>query len=149
MSTLKRKSGNQLAGSDPKKPKVNASITSFFGGPKPAAASGKAAGPAGVASASAAAQAPPLAFDKQKWLAKLTDEQRGLLELEIDTLHESWLAHLRDEITTKEFLELKRFLHREAAAGKKVFPPREDIYSWYGVPRRKDMPPPKMMILYS
>lgn len=64
-------------------------------------------------------------------MASLTDEQRGLLQLEIDTLHESWLAELKDEIVTKEFLDLKRFLDREATAGTKIFPPREDIYSWY------------------
>lgn len=62
----------------------------------------------------------------------MTDEQKQLLKLEIDTLDSSWLAHLKDEIVTKEFLDLKRFLDREAAAGKKIFPPRGDIYSWYG-----------------
>lgn len=63
-------------------------------------------------------------------MASLTDEQRDLLKLEIDTLDESWLAQLKTEIVSKEFLDLKRFLNREAAAGKKIFPPREDIYSW-------------------
>lgn len=61
----------------------------------------------------------------------MTDEQKELLKLEIDTLDPSWLAHLKDEIMSKEFLDLKRFLDREAGAGKKIFPPREDIYSWY------------------
>jgi len=70
-------------------------------------------------------------FDKKKWAAKLTAEQKELLKLEIDTLHESWFAVLKDEILSKEFLELKRFLAREEKAGKKIFPPPEDVYSWY------------------
>ena len=126
MSTLKRKAAASAPGSDAKKPKQNTSITSFFGAPKPAA------GSAGTASSSGAASEPAAPkFDKEKWAAGLTPEQRTLLKLEIDTLHESWLAHLKDEITTKEFLELKRFLDRETAAGKKWFPPKEDVYSWW------------------
>jgi uracil-DNA glycosylase len=69
-------------------------------------------------------------FNKAAWVEKLTDEQKELLKLEIDTLHESWLAHLKDELVTKEFLDLKRFLKQEEQAGKKIFPPKEDIYSW-------------------
>src|SRR4051794_41015602 len=60
-------------------------------------------------------------FDKEAWVAKLTDEQKELLKLEIDTLHESWLAHLKDEMLTKDFLDLKRFLRAEEKAGKKIF----------------------------
>lgn len=121
MSTLKRKAGSQNSG-DAKKPKQqNASITSFFGAPKATA---------GASSAALPSDAPAPKFDKAKWVASLTSEQQYLLKLEIETLHESWLAHLKDEITTKEFLDLKRFLDREAAQGKKVFPPKEDIYSW-------------------
>ena len=67
-------------------------------------------------------------------MAKLTDEQKKLLKLEIDTLHESWLGPLKDEITKPEFLELKRFLAREAESGKKIFPPSADVYSWYPTP---------------
>jgi uracil-DNA glycosylase len=127
MSTLKRKAGAE-AGAEPKKAKQG-SIMSFFGAPKPSPTAG-----GGSATNNAAAAAPeqaPLKFDKAKWAASLTPEQRKLLQLEIDTLHESWLALLKDELVTKEFLELKKFLDREAAAGKKVFPPREDVYSWY------------------
>jgi uracil-DNA glycosylase len=93
------------------------SITSFFGAPKPKVGEAKAP----VASK----------FDKEAWVAKLTDEQKELLKLEIDTLHESWLAVLKDEVVTKEFLDLKKFLKQEIASGKKVFPPMEDVYSWY------------------
>ncbi|KAK1975665.1 uracil-DNA glycosylase [Colletotrichum cereale] len=120
MSTLKRKAGT-LSAVDNKKPKQDGSITSFFGAPKPVA---KAVG-------AAAPEAPTAAkFDKAKWVAGLTAEQKELLQLEIDTLHESWLALLKDEVTSKEFLELKRFLNRESDAGKKWFPPKEDVYSW-------------------
>lgn len=112
MSTLKRKAAPG-AGPDAKKPKQNGTLTSFFTAPKGAAA------------------APPAPkFNKEKWAAGLSDEQRQLLKLEIDTMDESWLSVLKDEIVTKEFLELKRFLDREDKAGKKVFPPKEDIYSW-------------------
>lgn len=118
MSTLKRKAGTTSSGNDTKKPRANGNIASFFGAaPKPAATS---AAPAALS----------VKFDKEKWIAGLTPEQKGLLQLEIDTLDESWLAHLKDDVTTKEFLDLKRFLNREAAAGKKVFPPKQDVYSW-------------------
>lgn len=102
------------------------SITSFFGQPKPAAGGAAAtAASKGVQGSTVAAK-----FDKEAWVAKLTDEQKELLKLEIDTLHESWLAHLKDEVKTPEFLNLKRFLQKEVASGKKVFPPMEDVYSW-------------------
>ncbi|KAH7155429.1 uracil-DNA glycosylase-like protein [Dactylonectria estremocensis] len=114
MSTLKRKAASAANGGDAKKPKANGSIASFFGAaPKPAA-------PA----------TPVVKFDKAKWVASLTEEQKDLLKLEIDTLDESWLAHLKDDVTTKEFLDLKRFLNRESSAGRKWFPPKEDVYSW-------------------
>lgn len=118
MSTLKRKAGTTAPNSDAKKPKVNGNIASFFGAaPKPTT------GPASTA-------APAAKFDKEKWVAGLTAEQKELLQLEIDTLHESWLAHLKDDLTTKEFLDLKRFLQRETDSGRKWFPPPEDVYSW-------------------
>ncbi|KUI54726.1 Uracil-DNA glycosylase [Cytospora mali] len=134
MSSIKRKAAAQFAGSDPKKPKQNASITSFFGAPKssPTAAANSvksSLASSSPVSAGVAESATPK-FDKAKWVATLTDEQKQLLRLEIDTLDPTWLAHLKDEIVTKEFLDLKRFLDREASAGKKIFPPREDIYSW-------------------
>ncbi|KAK1970634.1 uracil-DNA glycosylase [Colletotrichum eremochloae] len=120
MSTLKRKAGT-LSAADTKKPKQDGSIMSFFGAPKSVA----------KASSADAPEAPPAAkFDKAKWVAGLTAEQKELLQLEIDTLHESWLALLKDEVTSKEFLDLKRFLNRESDAGKKWFPPKEDVYSW-------------------
>lgn len=116
--SLKRKAV-ELA-SDAKKPKVNASITSFFGAPKP-----KPGAPAAATSSVAAN------FDKEAWVNKLTDEQKDLLTLEIDTLHESWLPHLKDVLISPQFLELKRFLKKELASGKTVYPPMKDVYSWF------------------
>ncbi|KAI8961948.1 uracil-DNA glycosylase [Daldinia sp. FL1419] len=124
MSSTKRKSEGLAAGDANKKPKVNASITSFFGAPKSSPSSSPAkAGDAGPS-------APPLKFDKDKWVAGLTLEQKRHLQLEIQTLDPSWLVHLKDEITSPEFIELKKFLESEVKSNKKVFPPREDVYSW-------------------
>ncbi|OAA46848.1 uracil-DNA glycosylase [Metarhizium rileyi] len=119
MSTLKRKGETLTKGAEAKKSKTNGSIASFFSSPKHAAGN-----------ALSASAAPAVKFDKQKWLASLTAEQKQLLKLEIETLHDSWLAHLKDDITTKDFLELKKFLDRETKAGRKWFPPKEDVYSW-------------------
>ena len=118
MSTLKRKADGQ-AGAEVKKPKQDASIMSFFGGGTP-----KAQGASGDQPAASK-------FDKQKWVSRLTEEQRELLDLEISTLHESWLSVLKDELVTREFLELKRFLQRETQAGRHWYPPQKDVYSWY------------------
>ncbi|KAL1888684.1 uracil DNA glycosylase [Sporothrix stenoceras] len=153
MASLKRKAGADLAASiDPKKakqkPGQQSSLMSFFGGPKGAPG---ASSPATTRSASTNASSsnkaggaakPGLApaqpeffqsqskFDKAKWVAKLTKEQQQLLKLEIDTLGESWLAVLKDELVTPSFLDLKRFLSREHTAGRKIFPPPQDVYSW-------------------
>jgi uracil-DNA glycosylase len=123
MSSLKRKAGGAPS-FDAKKPKQDGNIASFFGAPKVTPAAN------GAAKAASAPEPAAPSFDKAKWVAGLTDEQKQLLKLEIDTLHESWLALLKDDVTSREFLELKRFLAKEADSGKKVFPPKEDIYSW-------------------
>ena len=163
---LKRKAGD-IATSTAKKPKANATITSFFSSPsstaKPAAAASAAsstipssspttvlddasqksiastaATTASIFTSSAAgvpapaeAAAPLPKFDKGKWVEKLTAEQKDLLALEIASLDESWLSQLKDEIVTKDFLDLKRFLKKEHESGKKIFPPAADVYSWY------------------
>ena len=57
-----------------------------------------------------------------------------MLKLEIDTLDPSWLAALKDEIVTPGFLELKRFLQKEIDSKQKIYPPLEDVYSWYFFP---------------
>ncbi|PQE20325.1 hypothetical protein CJF30_00001659 [Rutstroemia sp. NJR-2017a BBW] len=125
--SLKRKAAT-AATNDAKKPKANGSITSFFGPPKVVSSTTKTAG----AGAEATEPAPAASrFDKEKWVATLTDEQKELLALEIETLHDSWLAVLKEEILTKEFLELKKFLNKEWEGSVKIFPPKEDIYSCY------------------
>lgn len=118
-TTLKRKAGAATDANDAKKPKSNGNIASFFGAPK-AAANGAGSAP----------EAPTPKFDKEKWVASLTPEQKELLQLEINTLDVSWLAHLKEEVTSREFLDLKRFLKAETQAKKKWFPPAEDVYSW-------------------
>ncbi|KAI9834945.1 MAG: hypothetical protein M1819_002668 [Sarea resinae] len=127
-ATLKRKAAD-LAAADAKKPKANASITSFFSAPKAAAST---SAPNNASSNTSASSMPALPkFNKEAWVAKLTPEQRDLLKLEIDTLHESWLAHLKEEVVSKEFLALKKFLKEEIEVQKKtVYPPLEDVYSW-------------------
>jgi uracil-DNA glycosylase len=114
-----KRSANHLAGPavDSKKSKSNGSITSFFVAPKAKPGESK---PATTSSS----------FNKEKWVASLTPEQKELLQLEIDTLDESWLAQLRDEVVTPEFLSLKRFLSKEKQSGAKIFPPENEIYSW-------------------
>ena len=123
MASIKRKA-EDLGPTDAKKPKANASITSFFGQPKPnpsTSSTNPAKGPTEPA---------PATFDKDAWVASLKPDHKELLKLEIETLHESWLSVLKDEITTSSFLSLKRKLKEEIDSGKKVFPPADDIYSW-------------------
>ncbi|KAF7155026.1 hypothetical protein CNMCM5623_005234 [Aspergillus felis] len=105
---------------DAKKPKANGSITSFFGAPKPRPVDVK----------TLTVSTPSSNFNKDKWVASLTPEQQELLRLEIDTLHESWLSKLKEELVTPEFLGLKRFLKKERESGAKIFPPENEIYSW-------------------
>jgi len=127
--SLKRKAVD-LAADAAKKPKADKSITSFFSQPKPNPST-SSTDPSHPASAPTATETQPIKFDKDAWIAKLTPEQRELLKLEIETLHESWLGALKDEVVSKDFLELKRFLKKELESGKKVFPPADDVYSWY------------------
>ncbi|KAE8375794.1 uracil-DNA glycosylase-like protein [Aspergillus bertholletiae] len=112
-----KRSASHLTSSsvDAKKPK-NSSITSFFRPPK--------------AKTVGTTSAPKSSFNKQGWVASLTPEQRELLQLEIDTLDDSWLAQLKEELVTPEFLALKRFLQKEKQSGVKIFPPENEIYSW-------------------
>jgi uracil-DNA glycosylase len=126
--SLKRKA-TDLSASDTKKPKADGSITSFFGAPKASSTSNGINSKVGSGVPPAAPVATPK-FNKAKWVEKLTPEQKELLKLEIDTLHESWLAHLKEEVVSDGFLELKRFLQREKSSGKTVFPPEADVYSW-------------------
>ena len=124
MAAMKRKA-DTAAVFDSKKPKTDSAITSFFGAPKPTST------PSSAKAASSVESAPMTKFNKDKWVATLSDEQKKLLKLEIDTLDESWLSHLKEHIITPEFLNLKRFLQKEIDSGKKIYPPLEDVYSWY------------------
>ncbi|KAF2500842.1 uracil-DNA glycosylase [Lophium mytilinum] len=112
--SLKRKAAELATDAKKAKTASQGSITSFFGAPKP--------NPTKAATA-------PAKFDKEAWVEKLTEEQKELLKLEIDTLDESWLAQLKDEIVKDDFLDLKRFLKKEVANGT-VYPPMKDVYSW-------------------
>lgn len=125
MTSLKRK-GEVLTGSaeDLKRPKKDGSLNAFFGAPKPAAQSTLKFG-------GSPPEAAPVKFDKEKWVASLKDEQRQLLKLEIDTLDPSWLSHLKSDLVSPDFLSLKRFLQQEVDSKKTIFPPLEDVYSWY------------------
>ncbi|KAK9364646.1 uracil-DNA glycosylase-like protein [Lipomyces kononenkoae] len=69
-------------------------------------------------------------FDKQKWIDSLVPEHRDLLQLEISTMHESWLAVLSSEMTKPYFLNLKRFLVQEHRSNQKILPLAPDVYSW-------------------
>jgi len=107
---LKRKAVD-LAAAEAKKPKSNGSITSFFGAPKsnPSTSSTNPAKPP--------TDPAPVVFNKEEWISKLDPDTKALLKLEIETLHESWLAVLKDEVTKKSFLDLKRFLKSEGEKG--------------------------------
>lgn len=121
--SLKRSANTSSSPGAAKKPKANGSITSFFGAPKPKDG-------ASAPNASAPPPPPTVKFNKEKWVSSLTAEQKELLQLEIDTLDESWLAHLKDEVVSPEFLNLKRFLKKEKESKATIFPPESDIYSW-------------------
>lgn len=73
---------------------------------------------------------PSTPFDKAAWIAKLNDKQRELLQLEIDTLHDSWLSVLHQELTQPYFIKLKEFLAKERKSSTAIFPPEKDVYSW-------------------
>lgn len=67
-------------------------------------------------------------FNKAEWVASLSDEEKLLLSLEVNTMHITWLACLHKELTKPYFLKLKRFLRSQS--GKTVFPMPGKIYSW-------------------
>lgn len=67
---------------------------------------------------------------KLQWIESLTPEQRDLLDLEINTMHDTWLKALHTELTKPYFLNLKKFLQTKRQNKVKVFPPEKDVYSW-------------------
>lgn len=134
-----KRKATDIATNESKKPRANGSITSFFGPPKTVATNTKGTtiekktepGKEAETKTETEPQPAPAKWDKEAWVSKLTDTQKELLTLEIETLHESWLKELKDEVCSKEFLELKKFLAREKEQGKKIFPPLADVYSWF------------------
>lgn len=113
---IKRKAA-ETSTSAPKKARA---ITSFF----------TPSGEPSVASSSSSPLPKSSKFDKSKWISNLSNEQRSLLSLEIDTMDDSWLGALKEELVTPDFLSLKRFLQGEKEKGEKIYPPEADIYSW-------------------
>ena len=93
-------------------PKKSRAITSFFQG------------------TGGRATAPVIKFDKDAWAKTLTESQKRLLRLELETMHVSWLAELKDVLVTPQFLSLKEFLEREKKEKRIVYPAEADIYSW-------------------
>lgn len=131
MSSLKRKSDVGSADAS-KKSKTNGSITSFFGHPKAAPSTSSSAGkPGPSANGALPSNNPASRFNKEAWVAKLTAEQKRHLMLEINTMDPSWLALLKDDIVKPEFIALKKFIEAEVRSGQDVFPPSDDVYSWY------------------
>lgn len=130
MASLKRK-GDLPTGSreDLKRPKKDGSLTSFFGAPKPAGNGGLKSD--GSAPNGSAPELTPVRFNKDAWVSSLKPEQKKLLKLEIDTLDASWLAHLKEELVSTDFLNLKRFLQKEIDSKMTLFPPLDEVYSWY------------------
>ncbi|EXJ95568.1 uracil-DNA glycosylase [Capronia coronata CBS 617.96] len=127
MSSLKRKAPPTSAS----QPKRNGDLTSFFGPPKVTPSTGGTSVTQTTnTSSNTTVDPPPLKFDKEKWVASLTEEQKKLLKLEIDTLDPSWLGQLKEEVTSPSFLDLKRFLQKEMDSRQKIYPPLEDVYSW-------------------
>ncbi|KAI9846869.1 MAG: uracil DNA glycosylase [Sclerophora amabilis] len=135
MQTAVKRKAEDLAVADAKKPKANGSITSFFGAPKSTSAGN---------GSNSAPSAPTVKFVKDKWVEKLTPEQKELLQLEIDTLDESWLAHLKEELLTPSFLDLKRFLKKEQESKQTIYPPLQEVYSWS---RHTPLPTVKAVII--
>ncbi|GAB5589430.1 uracil DNA glycosylase [Umbelopsis nana] len=69
-------------------------------------------------------------MSKSDFEKELTDEQKTLLKLELDTLNGEWLRVLKPELTKPTFIKLKKFLESEKKEGKKIYPPENEIYSW-------------------
>ncbi|KZV97803.1 hypothetical protein EXIGLDRAFT_349240, partial [Exidia glandulosa HHB12029] len=52
-------------------------------------------------------------FSLNNFVNSLSEEERGLLQLECESLNLVWLKMLQDEVRKKYFLDLKRWLHQE------------------------------------
>ncbi|KAF9200625.1 hypothetical protein BGZ49_009133 [Haplosporangium sp. Z 27] len=63
-------------------------------------------------------------------LKGLPNDKKELLQLEQDTIDDTWLRALQSEFTKPYFIELKKFLKQEEENKQKIFPPKPEIYSW-------------------
>ncbi|KAK7205581.1 uracil-DNA glycosylase-like protein [Myxozyma melibiosi] len=131
MSTVAKRKGAELSSGEAKKTRP---LTAFF---KPATAKAEVSFSSSSTSSSSTSSTPPSTpsttptpFDREKWSASLTPEQRDLLDLEINTMHPSWLAALHKELTQPYFLSLKKFLLSEDTSHQKILPPARDVYAW-------------------
>ncbi|KAI3652577.1 hypothetical protein MP228_002002 [Amoeboaphelidium protococcarum] len=57
-------------------------------------------------------------------------KQAKVLTLEQETMGKSWYEALISEFQKPYFQDLKKFLDQQKQNNKKIFPQREDIYSW-------------------
>ncbi|KAL5504039.1 UNG1 [Sanghuangporus vaninii] len=78
-------------------------------------------------------------FSMQAFKDSLTEEQKELLNLELETMGKSWLKVLKDEFKKPYFISLKKFLWSEgvkgpADANKNIFPAPSNIYAWSKTP---------------
>lgn len=112
-TTIKHK----LTDSVEKEVKKSRKITDFFGKIKPTPKTKQD-------------ELQPLSTFKTEFKARLTDEQKMLLELEITTMEDSWFEALAEEFTKPYFIELKKFLQQQYDKKVTIFPPQQDIYSW-------------------
>ncbi|KIL64249.1 hypothetical protein M378DRAFT_163494 [Amanita muscaria Koide BX008] len=79
-------------------------------------------------------------FSVSEYQESLAEEEKRLLQLECDTMEESWLGALKDEIKKSYFLSLKRLLWDEGVhwpevpKNLKIYPAPHNIYAWSNTP---------------
>ncbi|ONH72447.1 Uracil-DNA glycosylase [Pichia kudriavzevii] len=69
---------------------------------------------------------------KEEFVKTLTEHQKRLLQLEIDTIEPEWFKVLAERglFTSESFLSLKEFLLGEIQRGKEIYPSSNDVYAW-------------------
>ncbi|CCE62891.1 hypothetical protein TPHA_0D02540 [Tetrapisispora phaffii CBS 4417] len=68
-------------------------------------------------------------MDKKSFKGSCSSMLLNLLQLEIDTIEDSWFERLSHEFKKPYFIQLKKFIDGEQSKST-VFPPADDIYSW-------------------
>ncbi|RXW24278.1 hypothetical protein EST38_g1550 [Candolleomyces aberdarensis] len=83
-------------------------------------------------------------FSLTNFQKSLSDEEKGLLQLECETLGLSWMKLLQSEIRKPYFLKLKKFLWDNGLKSAQntpqtvnIYPPAKDIYNWSKTPLGK------------